>query len=111
MTINWMNKPFNGPFSLNYWEPPNKPAIFAIMMKPEPQKSPTSFRILYFGKSFRLSDMRFYLKQKKLKCWTNYSQTTDNLYIAFFEMPKSSMDERENLLTKLINQYKPVCNF
>jgi len=111
MSIKWMDKLFEGPFSLSYWEPPNKPALFAIMLKPDPQKAPLSYRILYFGKSSSLKDMKFYQKHKKLNCWEKYSQSLGNLYIGFLEMSESSNEQREELLNKFIDRYKPVCNF
>jgi len=106
-----MDKSFEGPFSLSYWEPPNKASLFAIMLKPDPKKAPLSYRILYFGKSSNLTDIKFYLKYKRLNCWIKYSQSLENLYIGFLEMSESSNEQREALLNKFIDHYKPVCNF
>ncbi|MBN2244893.1 MAG: hypothetical protein JW755_03505 [Candidatus Aminicenantes bacterium] len=111
MSIRWHDCIFEGPFPIQYWNPPNCAALYAIMVKPDASKSPRSYRILYFGKANNLSDKNFYLKHDKLKCWTNFSGSEENLFIAFYDVTKASAEDRVHTLMGLIDKYRPVCNF
>lgn len=111
MSIRWHNCIFEGPFPIKYWNPPKRAALYAIMTKPDASSAPKSYRIIYFGKTNNLSEKSFYLKHDKLKCWINFSGNEDNLFIAFYDVSKSSSEERVNTLMELIDKYKPVCNF
>ena len=111
MNIKWMDKIFDGPFSISYWEPQESPVIYSIMIKPDPKKAPNSFRILYFGHTSEISDTRLLQNHKKFDCWENAAGSKDNLFVGFHPMPDSSHKEREKITTELINRYKPICNY
>jgi hypothetical protein len=111
MNIKWMDKIFEGPFTIKYWEPQKSPVIYSIMIKPDPKKAPTSFRILYFGHTSKISDIHLLQKHKKFDCWENAAGSKDNLFVGFYPMPDSSRKEREKITAELIDRYKPICNF
>ncbi len=111
MSIVWLDKKFEGPFTVKYWEPPRCPVIYALMIKPDPHNNPTSFRVLYFGQYANLSDMRFYQRHRKKQCWLNFAGQENNLHIAYLPLPKTTVEERVDLLEAFIARYKPVCNF
>lgn len=111
MSITWLNRSFEGPFRAAYFTPPSDPALFAVMIKPDPKNAPNAYRILFFGQTTRLSAANYLKSHKKFECWRNYAGTFENLFVGFHAVPGSSMEEREEALKDLIDHYKPVCNF
>ena len=51
--------PFEGPRLLGGWTPPSRPAVFAILYKPEPDTKPDKYAVIYVGHSDDLSAERF----------------------------------------------------
>ena len=111
MSIRWLDCVFEGPFPIRYWDPPNSPALYCIMTKPDPQKNPKSFRILYFGKTKDLRDKNFWRSHKKMDCWKNFAGSDDNLFIGIYSMPNSTAASRLEAIERLVDKYKPVCNY
>ncbi len=110
MSITWGNVSFDGPYSITNWDPPYRAAVYAIMMKPDPSNKPGTYRILYFGESGNLSERGFYKSHQKYDCWIDKAGSESNLYIGIHLMPDSTPEERRDVESALINQYKPDCN-
>lgn len=110
MSITWGNVNFDGPYPITNWDPPYRAAVYAIMMKPEPRNKPDTYRILYFGESSNLSERGFYRSHHKYGCWIKEAGSESNLFIGIHLMPNSTVSERQNIETALVNQYNPVCN-
>jgi len=111
MSIKWLDKNFAGPFTIKYWEAQKDPVIFAVMSKPDPKNSPTSYRILFFGQSGSLKTPKYFTKHRKIECWTNFANSFEELFVGFHPMPGSSVEERVDAVSKLVEKYKPVCNY
>jgi hypothetical protein len=110
VTITWGDITFEGPYSITSWEPPYRAAVYAIMMKPDPEKKPRTYRIIYFGESSNLSERGFYRAHHKYECFIKEAGSEANLYIGIYLMPDSTEEERREVEQRLINQYKPACN-
>ena len=111
MGVTWAGISFDGPFSITVWIPPHQAAIYTIMIKPDPKDAPKTFRVLYFGESGNLSERGFYRLHHKYDCWIRISGSVNNLYIAIHNMPNSTKEERKAEEARLVDQYKPLCNF
>ena len=111
MTIRWHDRVFEGPFHLSYWEPPKKPALYAIMLKPDQKNDPNAYRIIFFGHTANLTSPIFYKNHKKLKCWKNLAGQIGDLHVGYHIMLKSTIEARDEAVSGLIDHYKPICNF
>lgn len=109
MTITWGNVKFEGPYPITEWEPPNRAAVYAIMIKPDPVNKPKTYRIIYFGQSSNLSERGFYRSHHSYECWLEQAGKESNIYIGIYRMPNSTEEERRNIEQRLITEYEPVC--
>lgn len=110
MGIKWGDINFEGPYPITDWEPPYRAALYAIMMKPDSENKPSTYRILYFGESGNLSERGFYRSHHKYDCWLQYAGSESNIYIGIHRMPNSTPEERGQVESKLVEQYNPKCN-
>lgn len=110
MSIELGGREFEGPHPLTIWDPPKKPAVYAILKKPDPVKKPKSYKLLYIEQSKNLTERGFYKTHPKYESWEKEAITRSNLYIAFYVMPVSMPQERDSVVSLLVEQYKPVCN-
>jgi hypothetical protein len=65
MSIEISNRLFDGPHLIKECNPLNFHAIYAIMMKPDPENTPEGFQIMYLCESSELSGEESYLNQSK----------------------------------------------
>lgn len=110
MSIKWGDVSFDGPYHIADWDPPYRAAVYAIMMKPDPENKPTTYRILYFGESSNLSERGFYRSHHKYDCWIQHVGSESNLYIGIYRMPNSTAEQRREVESDLVGQYHPTCN-
>jgi len=110
LAIKWGNISFEGPYPITNWNPPYRAAIYAIMIKEDPNNQPNMYTIIYFGESGNLSDRGFYSSHHKFQCWLNQAGSEYNIYIGICKMPNSTPEERKRIESALINQYRPICN-
>jgi len=109
MSIEISSRLFDGPHLIKEWTPLNFPAIYAILMKPDPKDNPEGFQIIYFCESNELFEVS-YMDHPKYDCWFKNAGFKSNIYISGHVMPKSSFEERKKLKNALIAVHKPPCN-
>jgi len=109
MSIEISNRLFDGPHLLKEWTPLNFPAIYAILMKPDPKNNPDGFQIIYLCESNEMIK-ESYLNHPKYNCWFKNAGFKSNIYISAHVMPKSTFEERKKLKNALITIHKPPCN-
>lgn len=109
MTITWGAVQFSEPKSFALWDPPFRAALYAIMRQADPVNNPTSFRILYFGESGNLSE-RGFESHHKLDCWKYQVDSVDDLYVGVYLMAGSTVEQRRELESVLVEKYNPICN-
>jgi len=62
------------------------------------------------GESEKTLETNFFTKNDKFKCWLTHAGSDENLYLSIYPMWKSDKSERDRIVHKAINRYKPVCN-
>ena|SRR5665648_657692 len=110
MSIELCNILFDGPHLLKEWNPLNFPAIYAVLMMPEPKDKPDEYFILYLCESKEFSKLESGLDHPKYKCWFREAGFRSNIHISAHLMPNSDFKDREKLKNAFISLYKPVCN-
>lgn len=110
MSIVWDNYVFEGPWSLNTWNPPVRAGIYAIMCKPYPLTQPDTYRIIYFGETENLAERGFPWSHHASRCWINQAGSQSNLYVGVYRMPGSTKAQRLLVERALTQRYHPACN-
>lgn len=110
MSIEIGNKLFDGPHLIKDWTPLNFPAIYTLLMKPDPKNKRDVYDILYFCESSEFSEIESALDHPKYKCWFKEAGFKGNIYIGAHLMPNSNFEERKLLKSWLVGLYRPVCN-
>ena len=68
------------------------------------------FNIIYVGDCEKTEDKAFFVQHSRFKCWTKESGSDKSLYVAILPLFESTADYRKNVISKIINRYKPPCN-
>jgi hypothetical protein len=102
--------PFEGPRVLAGWTPPQAPAVFAVMYKPDPDGKPDSYAVMYVGHSEDLSAERFPFNHPRASCWVQRAGSKWKVYIATYEVPGGLPSHREQIAQELAAVYHPGCN-
>lgn len=109
MSIEIGNRVFDGPHLIKEWDPLNFPAIYAILMKPDPNERDT-YQLLYICESSEFSELESGLDHPKYNSWFKEAGFKSNIYISAHVMPNSTFEERKLLKNAFISLYKPICN-
>ncbi len=102
--------PFEGPRVLGGWTPPARPAVYAILCKPDPRARPGRYAVIYVGHSEDLSAERFPFRHPAAPCWIRRAGDRWKVHIAFYEVPGGGPGHREQIARELIATYRPGCN-
>lgn len=102
---------FEGPRLLAGWTPPKLPAVFAIVYKPEPEKSPERYAVLFVGHSDDLSKEHLPFRHPMAGCWLDrVGGDRFKLHICTLEAPGAQPPHREQIVRELVATYHPGCN-
>lgn len=102
---------FEGPRLLAGFTPPEKPAVFAVLYRPNPEKGPERYGVLYVGSSDDMSQERLPFEHPQAKCWLKrVGGDRFKLHICYLEAPGALRGHREQITRELIAVYKPGCN-
>lgn len=101
--------PFEGPRLLAGWTPPKTAAVFSVLYRPEPERKPEQYGVIYVGHADDLSQAGFPFAHEAAPCWL---QRADRyaLHIAYYEVPGGTASHREVITRELIAVYRPGCN-
>lgn len=102
--------PFEGPRILTGWTAPQLPAVYAIMCRPDPEKKPQEFAVIYVGHGDDLSKEGFPLKHRHAPSWVKRAGSKWNLHICIYEVPGGLPSHREQIARELMAVYRPTCN-
>lgn len=103
--------PFEGPRLLAGWTPPPVGAVFAVMYRPEPERKPEVYAVLYVGHSDDLSQDGFPLRHPEASCWLKrVNGDRFALHVAVYQAPGASRAHREQITRELVAVYRPGCN-
>ena len=104
--IEWGGVRFDEPRQLVKWEPPNRAAVYAIMVRTSDDK----YRLVYVGQTENLNDRGFDNHQAR-KCWVTKAEGhSERLYISCHFMPNSSESERLKVEGDIIAEEDCPCN-
>jgi hypothetical protein len=107
MTIRWGDLVFSDPVRLSDWEPPRKPALYAIMKEGDRKGH---YGLIYVSQSGNLSERRSYESHPKYDCWKDNAGSDNNLFIGICSMPNSTLDQRKRLKQHILDRANPPCN-
>ncbi|PHJ57166.1 hypothetical protein VF14_21780 [Nostoc linckia z18] len=110
MTIIWGNYEFEGPWSLNTWNPPRLAGIYAIMCKPYPLTQLNKYQIIYFGETENFAERGFPWNHHASQCWINQAGNSLNVYVGVCHLPGSTKAQRLLVESDLTQRYRPACN-
>ena len=102
--------PFEGPRLLGGWTPPQVPAVYAIMCRPEPEARPDRYAVIYVGHADDLSAERFPFQHPRAACWVRRAGSKWKVYVATYEVPGGGRPHREQIARELTAVYRPGCN-
>ena len=105
MSIQILQYEFLGPIPLDEWGPPMEKLVYLIMSRDQDK-----FNIIYAGDCEKTDDVSFFTQNSRFKCWMQHSISIKTLHLAILPMFESSKEYRQNIINKIINRYKPVCN-
>jgi hypothetical protein len=100
--------PFEGPRLLGGWTPPARPAVFAILYKPD--QSSERYAVIYVGHSDDMSTASLPFNHPAAECWTQRAGGKWKLFVAWYEVPGGLRSHREQITRELVAIYKPGCN-
>ena len=102
--------PFEGPRLLVGWTAPDRPGVFAILYRPEPDAKPGRYAVSYVGHGDDLSAEKLPFRHPRAGCWTRRAGDKWKVFIAVYEVPGGSRAHREQICRELIAVYRPGCN-
>ncbi|MGH8827901.1 MAG: hypothetical protein ACRDVZ_09980 [Jiangellaceae bacterium] len=102
--------PFEGPRVLAGWTAPPKPAVYAVMYKPDAEAKPDRYAVMYVGHSEDLSAERFPFNHPRAACWVERAGGRFQVFIATYEVPGGLPSHREQIAHELAAVYHPSCN-
>ena len=100
--------PFEGPRVLGGFQPPDRPGIFAIFAKTEPESQ--RFEVIYLGHAEDLSNAGLPFDHQHADRWIKRAGGKWQLHIATYEIPGGLPSHRERITEELIATYHPSCN-
>jgi predicted RNA-binding Zn-ribbon protein involved in translation (DUF1610 family) len=105
LSIQILQYEFLGPISLDEWGPPMEKLVYLIMSREN-----DNFNIVYVGDCEKTDDVSFFTQNSQFKCWMQHSTSEKSLHLAILPLSESGKEYRQNIINKIINRYKPVCN-
>ena len=100
-----MQYEFLGPIKLDEWGPPMEKVVYLILSR---QKD--TFNILFVGDCEKTDDNGFFTQNSNFKCWVEKSGSENFLYLAILPMFDSAPKQRQQVVSKIVSRYKPICN-
>ena len=102
---------FEGPRLLAGWTPPDRPAVYAIVYRPDAVSSPERYGVIYVGHSDDMSKERLPFNHPQAPCWLKrVGGDRFRLHICTLEAPGALASHREQITRELVAVYEPGCN-
>ncbi len=100
--------PFEGPRLLGGWTPPARPAVFAILHRPDPESE--RYAVIYVGHSDDLSGEALPFNHPSAPCWIARAGGKWGVHVCWYEVPGGLRSHREQIAKELVAIYRPGCN-
>jgi hypothetical protein len=102
---------FEGPRLLAGFTPPSRPAVYAILYRPDSDTSPERYGVIYVGHTEDMSDERLPFDHPRASCWLRrVGGDRFKLHICHLEAPGAQPGHREQIMRELVAIYEPGCN-
>ena len=105
VSIQILQYEFLGPIRLSEWGPPMEEVVYILFAK-----NKDVFNIIYAGESGKTEASDFFTKNEQFKCWLSNAGGENNLYLSIYPMWESNQSARKQLVHKIVDKYKTVCN-
>lgn len=93
------------------FNPSQRPAVFAIVYRPDPDTRPERYGVIYVGHTGDLSQERLPFDHPMAPCWLErVAGDRFKLHICTLEAPGALANHREQITRELVAIYKPGCN-
>jgi hypothetical protein len=102
--------PFEGPRALAGWTPPSRPAVYAIVFRPDPETKPDRYAVTYVGHADDLSAEGFPFSHPTASEWVRRAGDRWKVYICTYEVPGGLRSHRQQIAHELMAVYRPSCN-
>ena len=102
--------PFEGPRLLGGWTAPERPAVYAIVYKPDPEAKPETYAVIYVGHADYMSAEQLPFQHPRSACWVERAGSRWKIYICTYEVPGGLRSHREQIAQELCAIYHPSCN-
>jgi hypothetical protein len=100
--------PFEGPRLLGGFTPPARPAVFAILHKPD--NGSERYEVIYVGHADDLSGSGLPFGHDEAPAWIARAGGKWNLHVAWYDVPGGLPSHREQISRELVAIYHPSCN-
>jgi hypothetical protein len=100
--------PFEGPRLLGGWTPPARPAVFAILYKPDDASE--RYAVSYVGHADDLSTVGLPFNHPVAPCWIDRAGGKWRVHVCWYEVPGGTPSHREQTTRELVAIYHPSCN-
>jgi hypothetical protein len=100
--------PFEGPRVLAGWSPPPVAAVYAILLRPRPDRE--RYAVIDVDSSGDLSASGLPLRHPHAGCWIARAGSRWQLYVCWYEVPGDSAAQRAEIVRQLVAMYHPKCS-
>ncbi|MDQ4021289.1 MAG: hypothetical protein M3257_06600 [Actinomycetota bacterium] len=80
------------------------------MYKPDPEKKPEKYAVIYVGHADNMTEAGFPFKHPRANCWINRAGSRWKLHICTYEVQGWARSHREEIVQELTAIYNPHCN-
>ncbi len=102
---------FEGPRVLAGYIPASRAAVYAIVYRPELERRPDDYAVLYVGHTDDLSTEKLPFQHPRARCWLDrVGGDRFKLYVCTLEAPGAVAAHREQIVRELVAIYRPGCN-
>jgi hypothetical protein len=99
--------PFEGPRVLGGWTPPPVPAVYAVLLRPQPDRD--RYTVIDVDESGDLTGAGLPFRHPRAGCWIARTGSRWNLYVCWYEVPGDSAAQRAEIVRQLVATYHPKC--
>ena len=96
--------------TLDTWQPPVTPALYAVTYKQDPDARPKSHTVLFFGQADDLSIQAQSINSQVGNWWDRHGGRPAELFVFYHPLPGSNGSERRLLQEQLVAEYDPQGN-
>ena len=102
--------PFEGPRVLAGWNAPARAAVYAIVVRPDPERKAQEYAVIDVDHADDLSLEGFPFRHQRASCWMQRATNRYQIHICTYEVPGGLRSHREQIVRELVAVYEPGCS-